>query len=81
MSQAAPLGDASLPAASATDAFTAAFCWQPLFGGGGGGGVMIVGGGGPHDKSRRRKPRSEIRSILGATRKTDEFIEDWGRIR
>jgi hypothetical protein len=33
VSQAAPLGDASLPAASATGAFIAAFSWQPLFGG------------------------------------------------
>jgi hypothetical protein len=33
MSQAAPLGDASIPAAFATDAFIAAFCWQPLSGG------------------------------------------------
>jgi hypothetical protein len=33
VSQVAPLGDASLPAASATGAFIAVFCWQPLFGG------------------------------------------------
>ncbi len=39
VSQAAPLGDASLPAAFATGAFIAAFTWQPLFGG-----VMIGAG-------------------------------------
>jgi len=33
VSQAGPLSDASLPAASATGAFIAVFCWQPLFGG------------------------------------------------
>jgi len=33
VSQAAPLGDASLPAASATGAYVAAFCRQPLSGG------------------------------------------------
>jgi hypothetical protein len=33
VSQAAPLGDAFLPAASATGDFIAAFTWQPLFGG------------------------------------------------
>jgi hypothetical protein len=33
VSQAASLGDASLGAASATGAFTAAFCWQTLLGG------------------------------------------------
>ena len=43
MSQAAPVGDASIPAASETDAFIAAFCWQPLSGG-----VMI----GARDGSR-----------------------------
>ncbi len=32
VSQAAPLGDAFLPAPSATDAFIAAFFWQPLSG-------------------------------------------------
>jgi hypothetical protein len=32
-----PLGDLFFPAASATDAFIAAFSWQPLFGG-----VMIA---------------------------------------
>jgi hypothetical protein len=37
VSQGAPLGDKSLPAASATDAFIAAFSWQPLSGG-----VMIA---------------------------------------
>jgi hypothetical protein len=38
VSNAAPLGDTSLLAASATDAFIAAFCWQPLSGG------MMIGG-------------------------------------
>jgi hypothetical protein len=33
MSQAAPVGDASIPAASETGAFIAAFSWQPLSGG------------------------------------------------
>jgi len=33
VSQAAPVGDASIPVASATGAFIAAFCWQPLSGG------------------------------------------------
>ena len=33
VSQAALLGDASLPAGSATGAFIAAFSWQPLSGG------------------------------------------------
>jgi hypothetical protein len=33
VSQAAPLGDTSLPAASATGTFIAAFTWQPLSGG------------------------------------------------
>jgi hypothetical protein len=33
VSQAVPLGDASLPAASATGAFIAVLCWQPLSGG------------------------------------------------
>jgi len=33
VSQAAPLGDTSLPAASVTDAFIAAFSWRPLSGG------------------------------------------------
>ena len=32
MSQAAPVGDASIPAASATDAFIAAFSWRLLSG-------------------------------------------------
>ena len=44
VSQAAPVGDASIPAASTTGAFIAAFC-QPLSGG-----VMIGGGGEPHDE-------------------------------
>jgi hypothetical protein len=33
LSQAAPLGNASFPPASATGAFIAAFSWQPLSGG------------------------------------------------
>jgi len=33
VSQVAPVGDASIPAASATGACTAAFPWQPLSGG------------------------------------------------
>jgi len=33
VSQATPFGDTSIPTASATDAFIAAFCWQPLLGG------------------------------------------------
>jgi hypothetical protein len=33
VSRAVPLGTASFPAASATDAFIAAFSWQPLSGG------------------------------------------------
>jgi hypothetical protein len=31
MSQAAPIGDASIPAAAATDAFIAEISWRPLF--------------------------------------------------
>ena len=37
VSQAAPLGDASLPAAAATGDFIAVLCWQQLSGG-----VMIA---------------------------------------
>jgi hypothetical protein len=33
VSQATPFGDASIPTASATGAFVAAFSWQPLSGG------------------------------------------------
>jgi hypothetical protein len=48
VSQAAPLGDASIPAASATSALIAALSWQPLSG------VVMIGAGWRSEVPNRR---------------------------